>query len=70
MGGALGVSAALGSMARIVAPSSTGLLIEYMGAGAPFVVCSVICLYLITVEWEIKKTYTVPFGNVYATNSN
>jgi len=56
MGGALGVSAALESMARIVAPPSTGLLIEIVGVGFPFVACALLCLYLIVVEGKIQST--------------
>jgi len=56
MGGALGVSAALGSMARIVAPTSTGLLIEYVGVGYTFIACALICLYLIIVDGYLQKT--------------
>jgi len=56
MGGALGVSAALASLARIIVPPVGGVLIEKIGAGAPFVVCSLLCIYIISVEWLIKKS--------------
>jgi len=46
IGGALGVSAALGSLARIVAPPLAGFLIEHLRPGTPFIVCSVLTTYL------------------------
>eukprot|EP01125_Pyxidicula_operculata_P014211 TRINITY_DN4730_c0_g1_i1.p1 TRINITY_DN4730_c0_g1~~TRINITY_DN4730_c0_g1_i1.p1 ORF type:complete len:449 (-),score=71.94 TRINITY_DN4730_c0_g1_i1:74-1420(-) len=53
MGGALGVSAALGSLTRIISPPAGGWLIDQVGPGFPFYLCAIVCAYLITVEWNL-----------------
>jgi len=46
IGGTLGVSAALGSMTRMVASPAAGFFVEKFGSGTPFVGCSVLAIYL------------------------
>jgi len=49
LGSALGISAALGSLTRIVAPTTGGLLLDYVGLSAPAIACGIICGFLATV---------------------
>jgi len=57
LGGGLGVSAALGSLARIVAPPLSGAIIdvEYLGVYAPFIVCSILSVCMILIEKFINN---------------
>jgi len=44
LGGTLGLSAAVGSLTRVIAPTASGALIEYLGASAPLLVCALLTL--------------------------
>lgn len=45
-GGALGISSALGSMSRIIAPNLNSFATQWLNLSAPTVICSILCLYL------------------------
>jgi len=57
LGGGLGVSAALGSLARIIAPTFSGAIVdvEFMGVYAPFIVCSILSVCMILIEKWINQ---------------
>jgi DHA1 family tetracycline resistance protein-like MFS transporter len=49
VGGTLGLTAAVGSLTRVVAPTVSGALIEHFGSAAPHLVCCVLLL----VSWPL-----------------
>lgn len=52
MGGTLGLSAALGSLTRVVAPTVGGFLLGRMGAPAPGVLGAVLMGWLVYYTWR------------------
>ncbi|MCA9963587.1 MAG: MFS transporter [Anaerolineales bacterium] len=52
VGGMLGLSAALESLTRVIAPSSGGVLIQLLGTAAPGVVGAIITAVLIPYTWR------------------
>ncbi len=52
VGGILGISAALESFTRIIAPSAGGLLLQHFGLGAPGIVSGGLLLLLIPYSWS------------------
>jgi DHA1 family tetracycline resistance protein-like MFS transporter len=57
-GGALGLSAAIGSLTRVMAPAMGGVLVEYLGPHTPGYCCSGICLYLTFLALNLCKYST------------
>lgn len=55
MGGALGVSAALGSLSRIVGPTFTSFLVQNSSLDAPPVMCALISFMLVFAQMALKK---------------
>jgi hypothetical protein len=49
MGSTLGLSAALGSLTRVVSPAGGGHLIQLVSESAPAVACATLCVYLVYV---------------------
>lgn len=45
-GGTLGISSALGSMSRIIAPNLNSFTTQWLNLSAPTVLCGVLCIYL------------------------
>jgi DHA1 family tetracycline resistance protein-like MFS transporter len=52
VGGALGLSASLESLTRVVSPSMGGVLLEQVGAWAPGVVGALIMAWLVVFSWR------------------
>jgi MFS family permease len=54
-GGTLGLSAALGSLTRVVAPLVGTYMVQHSGPSTPGVVCAAICVPLAFLAWNISK---------------
>eukprot|EP01122_Echinamoeba_exundans_P017681 TRINITY_DN956_c0_g1_i1.p1 TRINITY_DN956_c0_g1~~TRINITY_DN956_c0_g1_i1.p1 ORF type:complete len:399 (+),score=40.35 TRINITY_DN956_c0_g1_i1:1217-2413(+) len=54
-GGTLGLSAALGSLTRVVAPVVGTYMVQHSGPSTPGVVCAAICVPLALLAWNISK---------------
>lgn len=52
VGGTLGLSASLGSLARAVSPIAGGFLIDTLGPAAPGIVGAVVMIWLVFVSWQ------------------
>ena len=52
VGGALGVSASMESLTRVVGPSAGGLLLEFLGPWAPGVIGAAIMAWLVSYVWR------------------
>lgn len=55
MGGALGVSAALGSLSRIVGPTFTSFLVQNSSLDAPPVMCALISFMLVFAQMMLRR---------------
>ena len=62
VGGILGLSAALESLTRVLAPTMGGVLLDFLGTWSPGIVSAVITAVLIPYAWRvlIKPNATVP----------
>jgi len=58
IGATHGVSAALGSLTRIIAPPLGGMVIDHFGTGIPFIICSILGGYLFVI-WSSIITMPV-----------
>lgn len=52
VGGALGISASIESLTRVIGPTAGGMLLDYLGAWAPGVAGAIIMAWLTTFVWR------------------
>jgi DHA1 family tetracycline resistance protein-like MFS transporter len=61
VGGALGASSSMNSLANVIAPVTGGLLFQFMGASSPFLIGALILLLLYVVsQTRLPKPQTAP----------
>lgn len=73
MGGALGVSAALGSLSRIVGPTLTSFLVQNSSLDSPPIMCAIVSFLLVLVQMMLRqaiKDYNMKQGIDTKADSN
>jgi hypothetical protein len=65
IGSTLGLSAALGSLTRIVSPAAGGYLIQLVGPSSPAIACAILCVYLVHVASKLGKMQKQPPSPVW-----